>query len=71
YHRQTYAPDGTPLPLGETSDTNLGPLCTADHHLKDDPGTGWTVTQPTPGVFIHTSPTGRVYPNNPEPPPPF
>ncbi|MDJ0355977.1 HNH endonuclease signature motif containing protein [Paenarthrobacter sp. PH39-S1] len=71
YHRQTYAPDGTPLPLGETSDTNLGPLCTADHHLKDDPGTGWTLTQPTPGVFIHTSPTGRVYPNNPEPPPPF
>ncbi|WP_434613670.1 DUF222 domain-containing protein [Arthrobacter sp. A5] len=71
YHRQTYAPDGTPLPLGETSDTNLGAFCAFDHHLKDDPGTGWTVSQPTPGVFIHTSPTGRVYPNNPELPPPF
>ncbi|MBG0741627.1 DUF222 domain-containing protein [Paeniglutamicibacter antarcticus] len=69
YNRQTYAPDGTPLPLGETSDTNLGPFCTTDHHLKDNPGTGWTVTQPSPGTFIHTSPTGRTYTKNPQPPP--
>ncbi|WP_267544541.1 DUF222 domain-containing protein [Arthrobacter sp. H14-L1] len=69
YHRQTYTPDGTPLPLGKTADTNLGARCDYDHHLKDNPGTGWTVTQPTPGTFTHTSPTGRTYTKNPQPPP--
>ncbi|WP_390624127.1 hypothetical protein [Fodinicola feengrottensis] len=35
---------------------------------------GWTVTQPTPGRFLWTSPTGRTYdvtPNDEYPPPPF
>ncbi|MCZ2404606.1 hypothetical protein IV498_15820, partial [Paenarthrobacter sp. Z7-10] len=69
YHRRTYTPNGTPLPLGETNHDNLGARCGYDHHLKDDPHTRWTTTQPTPGTFTHTSPTGRTYTTHPEPPP--
>ena len=69
FHRQTYNPDGTPLPPGETSHDNLGALSTYWHHLKDDPDTGWTLTQPSPGTFKYTSPTGRIYYRHPEPPP--
>jgi hypothetical protein len=69
YYRRTYAPDGTPLPLGETSHDNLGAFSTYWHHVKDDPESGWTVTQPSPGTFLFTSPTGRTYRQDTEPPP--
>ncbi len=69
YFRRTYAPDGTPQPLGETSHDNLGAFSTYWHHVKDDPESGWTVTQPSPGTFLFTTPTGRTYRQDPEPPP--
>lgn len=69
YHRITHAADGTVLPLGGTDHANLGAFSTYCHHLKDDPDTGWSVSQPSPGTFVHTSPTGRTYRRDPEPPP--
>jgi hypothetical protein len=69
FHRRRHTPDGTPLPRGETSHDNLGALCERCHHLKDDPDTGWTATQPNPGTFHFTTPTGRTYHRDPEPPP--
>jgi hypothetical protein len=41
-------------------------LCEADHLFKHDPTTGWTVTQPHPGTFIWTAPTGRRHVITPE-----
>ncbi|MDQ6753234.1 MAG: hypothetical protein M3017_07480, partial [Actinomycetota bacterium] len=69
FHRRRHTSDGTPLPPGETSHDNLGALCQYCHHLKDDPDTGWTITQPSPGTFLATTPTGRTYRRDPEPPP--
>jgi hypothetical protein len=68
FHRRREGRDGQCLPPGETADDNLGPYCLADHHLKDDPGSGWSVVQDSPGIFTHTSPTGRRYTKAPEPP---
>lgn len=44
---------------GTTSHTNLGPLCPRDHAIKTDGG--FTLTQPAPGVFHWTTPTGHQY----------
>jgi hypothetical protein len=58
-HTINYAetgPDGQP---GSTSDTNTGSTCERIHNAKTHGG--WTLSQPTPGTFIWTSPTGRTY----------
>ncbi len=49
-------PDGQP---GTTSHTNLGSTCERIHNAKTRGG--WALSQPTPGTFIWTSPTGRTY----------
>ena len=49
-------PDGQP---GSTSHTNLGSTCERIHNAKTHGG--WALSQPTPGTFIWTSPTGRTY----------
>jgi Domain of unknown function (DUF222) len=50
---------------GSTAEENLGPQCRHHHNAKTHGG--WTVTQPAPGVFDWTSPTGRHYRVTPEP----
>ncbi|MDD7938145.1 HNH endonuclease signature motif containing protein [Actinomycetospora lutea] len=44
---------------GTTVEHNLGAVCRHDHRLKHD--AGWRLTQPTPGHFTWTSPTGHTY----------
>ena len=44
---------------GPTSVTNLGPLCSRDHLTKTH--AGFQVSQPEPGVFEWTTPTGHHY----------
>ena len=46
-------------PGGPTCRCNLGGFCRHDHILKHTPG--WHVTQPAPGTFHWTTPTGRTY----------
>ncbi|GAA1656306.1 hypothetical protein GCM10009765_02040 [Fodinicola feengrottensis] len=58
-------------PEGKTAYDSAGPACKFHNDIKEH---GWTVTQPTPGRFLWTSPTGRMYdvtPNDEYPPPPF
>ncbi|MEJ2871046.1 DUF222 domain-containing protein [Actinomycetospora sp. OC33-EN08] len=50
---------------GRTVADDLGAFCRRDHRFKHDPDTGWTVTQPRPGLFCWTSPTGRVHHRRP------
>ncbi|MBW4094248.1 MAG: DUF222 domain-containing protein [Acidobacteria bacterium] len=61
FHRKTYEANGTARPPGDTHAHNLGSLCHGCHHIKDDLNSGWTTTQPSPGLFVHTSPHGRQY----------
>ena len=42
---------------------NAGPKCRHEHRLKQDPR--FTVTQPTPGTFRWTAPSGRQYTTEP------
>ena len=44
---------------GPTLDTHLAPACNHDHMLRHEGG--WTVTQPTPGRVVWTSPLGLTY----------
>lgn len=44
---------------GTTWEGNLGPLCRHHHRLKTH--TSWELSQPEPGLFLWTSPTGRVH----------
>ena len=44
---------------GPTSVANLGPLCSRDHHVKTH--AGFRLTQPEPGIFEWTTPTGHRY----------
>ncbi|QOR71181.1 DUF222 domain-containing protein [Ruania alkalisoli] len=44
---------------GHTSDANLGALCTRDHLIKTHGD--FTLTQPEPGIFEWTTPTGHRY----------
>ena len=46
-------------PDGDTDECNLGPPCRHHHRLKQAPG--WELTQPEPGAFRWTAPSGRVY----------
>ncbi|GAB2682111.1 HNH endonuclease signature motif containing protein [Thalassiella azotivora] len=48
-----------PYPSGPTSAGNLGALCRRHHRLKQSPA--WTVSQPAPGTFVWTTPTGRTW----------
>ena len=52
---------------GQSTADDLGPLCEADHLVKHDPTSGWTLTQPEPGVFVWTAPTGTRHLKTPEP----
>ena len=45
-------------PYGPTADYNLGPFCEPHHLIKHH--SRWRVTQPQPGVFEWTSPTGHT-----------
>jgi hypothetical protein len=49
---------------GPTCPCNLGALCRTHHILKQLHG--WTLTQPTPGTFHWTTPTGRTYTCEPD-----
>ncbi len=49
---------------GPTCRCNLGGFCRHDHLLKHTPG--WHVTQPAPGTFHWTTPTGRTYLTTPD-----
>jgi hypothetical protein len=50
---------------GPTAHDNLGPLCRRHHRCKQD--RAWTLTQPRPGTYLWTTPTGRQYMRAPEP----
>ena len=52
---------------GPTSHDNLAHLCRKHHMLKSE-GI-WHYDQPTPGALVATSPAGRTYACDPEPPP--
>jgi hypothetical protein len=49
---------------GRTCACNLGSLCRLHHQLKQHPR--WHLTQPTPGTFTWTTPTGRTYTVGPD-----
>jgi Domain of unknown function (DUF222) len=51
------------FPTGPTDAGNLGVMCRAHHRLKQDPR--WSVSQPTPGTFVWTSPSKRTYVREP------
>jgi Domain of unknown function (DUF222)/HNH endonuclease len=51
---------------GPTSHDNLSVICRHHHRLKHDGG--WRVTQPQPGTLVWTSPGGREYSRQPDPP---
>jgi hypothetical protein len=57
-HTRPYA-DG-----GPTCHCNLGGFCRHHHILKHHPD--WHITQPTPGTFHWTTPTGRTYTTTPD-----
>ena len=44
---------------GQTRPDNLGPLTRKAHRIKTH--AGWKLTQPQPGVYIWTSPSGQVH----------
>jgi hypothetical protein len=50
---------------GRTCPCNLGALCRYHHQVKQLPG--WTLRQPSPGVFLWTTPAGRSYTAEPDP----
>ncbi len=48
---------------GRTCECNLGPACRHDHQCKQAPG--WTLTTPTPGTLIWTTPGNRTHTTTP------
>ncbi|HEX5994559.1 MAG TPA: DUF222 domain-containing protein [Jiangellales bacterium] len=50
---------------GKTADHNLGSFC--EKHHVDKHSSRWRVSQPEPGRFEYTSPTGHTYIREPEP----
>ncbi|WP_300682829.1 HNH endonuclease signature motif containing protein [Nocardioides sp.] len=55
-HIRPYTKDGPP---GQTTSTNLAPLCRHHHRLKTH--SGWQYQHLEPGVFLWTTPAGRHY----------
>src|SRR5207302_986059 len=53
-----------PFPQGPTAHYNTATPCRHHHRLKQQPG--WKLLQPKPGVFIWKTPTGRMYPADPD-----
>ncbi|WP_300681544.1 HNH endonuclease signature motif containing protein, partial [Nocardioides sp.] len=59
-HITPYNPnDNTDSPPGQTTSTNLAPLCRHHHRLKTH--NGWQYQHLEPSVFLWTSPAGRTY----------
>lgn len=54
-----------PTPHGPTTASNLGNSCRRHHRAKTH--AGFTLDQPTPGVFVWQTPAGRRYYVEPEP----
>ncbi|MPZ63442.1 MAG: DUF222 domain-containing protein [Propionibacteriales bacterium] len=52
---------------GETSYRNTGRPCATHHTARGSPG--FTLSQPSPGVFVWRYPTGHIYVTKPEPHP--
>jgi len=52
-----------PWPDGMTCECDLGPKCRRHHRCKQAPG--WRVSQPAPGIFRWTTPSGRAYTTTP------
>jgi hypothetical protein len=50
---------------GPTCSCNLGGFCRSDHRLKQRQH--WQVSQPEPGIFVWTTPSGRQYVTRPDP----
>jgi hypothetical protein len=48
---------------GVTCLCNLGPLCRRHHRCKQ--AEGWSLSQPAPGEFLWTTPSGRRYTTRP------
>jgi hypothetical protein len=53
-----------PWDQGLTCSCNLGGMCKADHLLKHHPD--WKLQQTAPGLFIWTTPSGRIYTVTPD-----
>ena len=49
---------------GRTCSCNLGGICRFHHQIKGRPR--WHLTQPAPGTFTWTTPTGRTYTTQPD-----
>ncbi|WP_300681213.1 HNH endonuclease signature motif containing protein [Nocardioides sp.] len=59
-HITPYNPnDNTDSPPGQTTSTNLAPLCRHHHRLKTH--SGWQYQHLEPGLYLWTSPSGRTY----------
>ncbi|MPZ60344.1 MAG: DUF222 domain-containing protein [Propionibacteriales bacterium] len=52
---------------GSTSYDNTGRPCQSHHRAKESPG--FQLTQPTPGVFVWSYPSGHAYTSRPDPHP--
>jgi hypothetical protein len=52
-----------PWPDGPTDECNIGPPCRHHHRTKQAPG--WNLSQPEPGTFRWTTPSGRTYETRP------
>ncbi|MEP7026360.1 MAG: HNH endonuclease, partial [Actinomycetota bacterium] len=50
---------------GPTCDCNLGGDCRTHHQVKQRPG--WSLQQPSPGIFEWRTPSGRQYRIEPDP----
>lgn len=58
-------PSPNPDPDGATAAWNLGAGCRTSHRVKAMPG--WSVTSPSAGTFVWTTPTGHTYTRQLEP----
>ena len=58
-HIEAYQPPDEGGPPGQTAADKLAPLCRRHHRLKTH--SGWTYTQPEPGIYLWRSPQRRRY----------
>jgi hypothetical protein len=59
-HTTPYLPPARGGPPGQTQPANLGPMIRFGHRIKTH-ATGWTMQQPTPGVYLWRTPHGYWY----------